>query len=437
MKKRFVASLCSTVILGCNQHSFDLDESDVRSTEASSPSVLTQTQEMCAQFSASASTKDVSEALGLICTKGGQLSDNVLKGLKTPFTGTNSIDQAVFAKIDNLGGNRTALRFVSVIKVEKSLDQINSRRLEVLNLAYVSNDVKVTNSYSGEKKMGSELCYDTREVVDAGFGEAVTKGRECNVKLASAHQHNVQYNAGEEKNQKVSFMFELESGQTWIVSGLQKVVNNLGFHDIAASKMNGQPQAAVKKIYSILAASSPSYLVAGSLTGDAVDEDKIGQGDWAPGRTKLSCKPGDGIVSVLQQSVYGGKQTKSANLSMSCRRFGTPRSGGFSHASLKLGEGVPAKITLECGEGEYAAGLSYARYNDRVTLLADGVKSLLCAKTTTPRTQCVWTSEKSCDHKSVMTGIRAERNGGLICQGKSSADAGSGCHSITEIQCCQ
>jgi hypothetical protein len=112
-----------------------------------------------------------------------------------------------------------------------------------------------------------------------------------------------------------------------------------------------------------------------------------------------------------------------------------------SYRYEELRNGITKNDEINCRDDEYAAGVSYVRYIDKMPVtgvIVDGVKSLLCMKKKTASTSCTQRLEGSCELGEYIKGVSLARSGGFICAtGSRLDDAGKGCHLVKSVSCCK
>jgi hypothetical protein len=439
-------------LLACNNGSQgDLaGDSDTSSAAGAGGDSATQSRlaEACALLDAK-KIVGLEQELAVVCS-GKSPSPLAKKLLEKAFNGKNDLALATKEVKLESRGDDTEILFAGAVHVPKSVEEIRGLTKSVLLMSM--DDTKNGVSISGKilsgptVKSGAE-CYVRKELVsttvfglkmdDDSITEACTAYVDKSKKILVNHESLVKgrsENGDNPAGNKLVIHLETDTNSTYILTVVRKILKNKGFSSIAEDKVRSQPKPLLAKFHGTLSARKPIQTISsdGPRFGDAADNDLIGNGEWAYGRTKLSCDSGDGVVGVNQEKVYGGATHKPAVLSLECREVSKPR-------SLRVQEppqGIPMSYDITCQSDEYVAGVSYVRYNDKATLLADGTRSLLCAKREKNFGSCSW-KERSCGANGVLRGLRVRREGGLICAGQNSADAGKGCYTVESVYCCE
>jgi hypothetical protein len=393
--------------------------------------------------------KGLDKEMALICSPTGATS-LAKKLVSAAYNGKNSVAEATKQIKLSSNGDDTEVIFAGALQISKSLEGIKARQDSIINIAIDDkvNEVSLTNkvlSRSSNAAQGD--CYVTKQVVDTSvFGFKISdssQARECfqslgpNVKGEVSYRSlvsQVEENSDNPADNAVTLQLETSPSNTYILSVMRKIMKNQGFPSIAEGKIKTQPPNFITKVYNILSTKNPVHSVSssGPKFGDAGDNDLIGQGDWAQGRTKLSCKPGEGVIAVSQQNVYGDKTQKPAQLSLDCQAT----SKAVSYRTEEPPQGIPSQYEIQCQDNEYVAGISFVRYNDKATIIVDGTRSLLCAESQRTAQTCTWRA-RSCNDGEVLHGLRVKREGGLICDSVRQDDDGKGCYTTQSVQCCK
>lgn len=448
-----VLSVLFASLSSCNNASTEAlsGESDISSSggsAAGSASIQRHLSEACALLNGK-KMKGLEQEMGVAC-RGGAGTSLAMNLLVAAYDGANSIEAATKeVKIESRGDD-TEIVFAGAVKVDKSLAEVRGLTKSILEMTM--DDPKNGVSVSGKILSGPVMtkggaCYVRKESVStAVLGlkiEDSSVADACSVFLGSDRRallssETLRKDRSENNDNpvgnKVILYLEVGPRTTYVLSIARKSIKNKGFASIAEAKARTQPQPLMAKFQKTLAARKPVTTISsdGPKFGDAVDNDHSDNGDWAQGRTKLACNQGDGVVSVLQERVYGKATHTPAILTLECREVAKPQ--GFRVEEPP--RGIPIGYEIACQGDEYVAGVSFVRYNDKATLLADGTRSLLCAKMDKPLTSCSW-KERSCGVNGVLRGLRAKREGGLICAGRNSADIARGCYTVESVYCCE
>lgn len=165
----------------------------------------------------------------------------------------------------------------------------------------------------------------------------------------------------------------------------------------------------------------------------ASDQRKDTKGDdWSWGFTKLSCAPGTLVTGVRQNNVRYELGHPKSILTMTCD--GGPKTTGYS--VVKIGYGVPQQRDLRCAnDDEVTVGISFYRYNDRVSMLIDSPKAMLCGKLDR-KVVPTKMRDRTCNPGEFLTGLKLVWDSGLACtNGAVPADAGQTCYTTAGVYC--
>ena len=443
-------SVLSLLLVACQYNGNSSSSSAVQAVAKSGTDVgdLSALDDACQALLAK-KLKGLDQEIALICGPTGATS-LAKKLVAAAYNGKNTVAEATKQIKLSSKGSETELIFAGALQISKSLEGIKARQDNILNIAIddKENEVSLTNkvlSHSSNVTQGD--CYVTEQVVDTSvFGIKISDSsqvRECIQSLGPTVKGEVSYrslvsqveeNSDNPADNAVTLHLETSPSNTYVLSVMRKIMKNKGFPSIAEEKIKTQPKNFITKVYNILSVKNPVHTVTsnGTKFGDAVDNDLIGQGDWALGRTKLSCKPGEGVIAVSQQNVYGGKTQKPGQISFDCQAV----SKASSYRTEEPPQGIPSQYEIQCQDNEYVAGISFVRYNDKTTIIVDGTRSLLCAESERPAQTCTWRA-RSCNDGEVLHGLRVKREGGLICDSVRHDDDGKGCYTTQSVQCCK
>lgn len=390
---------------------------------------------------------DFKTEIGYLCrptkNQNGQ-EINLSEMMKTPYTGEGDPQKAIEIIHLSSQGKDTKFASIGVLKVKKNLAGINRVREKSLNMSAVDTQYSMELAHKVVNPPTiptPKNCYQIQEYVKDPFGSSTVDLQECFYSLNDTTVVSYQGLAPKEDqtytNASIFTRFEVSPTETLVIVVTRKKVNNKNFGSIAEGVIRGQAPQLLSKYFDILSQAPEAETVPSALSlGKAVDYNQINvTEDWSFARTKLSCKP-DTAIYALKQTAFETSKPKAllqieCGFSMKSEALNSYRYEDGAHKILPDDE-------ISCRDDEYAAGVSYRRYNDSTRVIIDGIKSLLCMKKKTKASSCTWRGSAKCEDGEYMKGVQLSRVGGWICDTPVRRDDdGTGCYQVKSVSCCK
>lgn len=382
---------------------------------------------------------DYKEEIGYLCDKDEKKKAALKELAANAYNGQGDASRAISQIKLESKGEKTSFAFVGALLVPKNLKELELVRKKSLEVGVFDTQWSIEVNYKLAKdktatKEGQGECYDINEYTKDPFGSTNVPLKACfynaSPKTSVSYQGKGDTNY---VNKTIFVRIETKDQNTLILASISKDVNNRKLTDIAEGVVKGQAPQLVTQYYNILKQAPEAQTLPQFVSKSVTDYNYINvTEDWSWDRTKLSCKPNQGIYGIRQTS-YTPLKPK-ALLQIECGAS-MAQEAENKYRYVEASQKFLPDAEIQCADDEYAAGVSYLRYSDN-THTIDGVKSLLCMGKKTKKTTCQERDEV-CESGEYLKGVTLRRVFGFICDGKRQDDDGTGCYRVKKVNCCR